>query len=164
MLPQTSIPGRLRRASGRIGGYGRVMPASLNRPAGAPQVLPYLYYPDATMALAFLVDAFGFTELEALRDEQGTVWSAQLSTGDGVVLIGPGMDEFGTRPVPDTAWACSRTFVYVDDVDAHWERARAAGATIVTALADHGPNRIYIASDCGGQQWIFAAPVAEGRS
>ena len=53
-----------------------------------------------------------------------------------------------------------RIFVYVDDVEGHYERSRAAGATIVTDLAEHGPNRIYIASDCGGQQWIFATPVA----
>jgi uncharacterized glyoxalase superfamily protein PhnB len=135
------------------------MPASLNRRVGAPKVLPYLYYPDASAALAFLVDMFGFSELETFRDEQGTVWSAQVSTGDGVVLIGPGMDEFGTRPVSDPGWACSRTFVYVNDVDEHHQQARTAGATIVTELADHGPNRIYIASDCGGQQWIFATPL-----
>jgi uncharacterized glyoxalase superfamily protein PhnB len=135
------------------------MPASSSRPAGAPQVLPYLYYADATAALAFLVDAFAFTEIEAFRDEHGTVWSAQVSTGDGVVLLGPGIDEFGTRPVTDPAWACSRTFVYVDDVEGHCERARASGATITTEPADHGPNRIYIATDCGGQQWIFATPL-----
>jgi uncharacterized glyoxalase superfamily protein PhnB len=75
------------------------------------------------------------------------------------VLMGPGMAEFGTRPVTDTAWATSRTFVYVDDVDAHCERARAAGARIVSDLVDHPPNRIYIAADCGGQQWIFASPL-----
>jgi len=49
--------------------------------------------------------------------------------------------------------------VYVDDVDRHYQRAHAAGATIITDLVDHGPNRIYIASDCGGQQWIFASPL-----
>lgn len=122
-------------------------------------MLPYLYYPDATQALRFLVDAFGFTEIEALRDDDGAVWSAQVSTGDGVVLIGPGMTEFGTRAVADPAWATSRTFVYVDDVDAHYRTARDAGAHIVTEPADHGPNRIYIARDCGSQQWIFAAPL-----
>ena len=134
------------------------MPSSSTRPAGAPQVLPYLYYPDATRALAFLIDTFGFTEIEALRDDEGRLWSAQLSTGDGVVLMGPEMAEFGTRSVPDPAWATSRTFVYVDDVDMHYEHARASGASIITAPADHGPNRIYIAGDCGGQQWIFATP------
>ena len=65
------------------------MPPSSRRPAGAPQVLPYVYYADAARALAFLVDAFGFTEIEALRDDEGRVWSAQISTGDGVVLLGP---------------------------------------------------------------------------
>jgi uncharacterized glyoxalase superfamily protein PhnB len=106
------------------------MPASSSRPAGAPQALPYLYYPDATAALAFLVDAFAFTELDAMRDENRIVWSAQVSTGDGVVLIGSGMDEFGTRLVTDRAWATARTFVYVDDIDGHYKRARDQGATI----------------------------------
>jgi uncharacterized glyoxalase superfamily protein PhnB len=122
--------------------------------------LPYLYYPDATAALEFLVDAFGFDEIESLRDEDGTVLHAQLSTGDGVVLIGPGMADFGTRPVPDPAWATSRTFVYVDDPDGHCAHAREAGAKILTEPCALGPNRIYIASDCGGQQWIFATPLA----
>jgi uncharacterized glyoxalase superfamily protein PhnB len=135
------------------------MPASSNRPAGAPQVLPYVYYADAARALTFLVEAFGFSEIEALRDDEGNVWSAQLSTGDGVVLMGPGMPEFGTRGVDDPAEATSRVFVYVDDVDAHYEQACAASAEIITDLADHGPNRIYIARDCGDQQWIFATPL-----
>jgi uncharacterized glyoxalase superfamily protein PhnB len=39
-------------------------------------VLPYLYYPNAAMAMAFLIDAFGFTEIEALRDDDGNVWTA----------------------------------------------------------------------------------------
>ena len=134
------------------------MPPSTSRPAGAPQVLPYLYYPDAAAALTFLTEAFGFTELEAVRDEQGQVWHAQLSTGDGVVMLGPGMAEFGTRPVADPASATSRTFVYVDDVDDHHARAAAGGATIVTEPTDQGPNRVYVASDPGGQQWIFATP------
>jgi uncharacterized glyoxalase superfamily protein PhnB len=135
------------------------MPPSSKRPAGAPQVLPYLYYPDAARALAFLIDAFGFTEIEALRDDTGQVFTAQVSTGDGVVLIGPEMAEFGTRSITDPQWATSRTFVYVDDVESHCQRARAAGATIITEPGDHGPNRLYVASDCGGQQWIFATPL-----
>jgi len=122
-------------------------------------VLPYLYYPNAAEALAFLVDAFGFTEIDAFRDDEGRVWTAQLSTGNGIVLIGPEMAEFGSRSVDDPGWATSRTFVYVDDVDLHFERARSAGAKIINDPADHGPNRIYVASDCGGQQWIFATPL-----
>ncbi len=127
-------------------------------------MLPYVYYADAAQALDFLVDAFGFEEIHAIRDEEGKVWSAQLSTGDGLVLMGPGMVEFGTRPVDDEKWATSRVFVYVDDPDGHCEHARRAGATIITEPADHGPNRIYIAGDCGGQQWIFVTPLTGGSS
>jgi uncharacterized glyoxalase superfamily protein PhnB len=50
-----------------------------------------------------------------------------------------------------------RTYVYVDDVDAHCERARAAGAVIRDEPSDHlGGDRIYVATDCGGHQWIFS--------
>jgi len=132
---------------------------SSSRPPGAPQLLPYLYYPDARKALEFLIDAFGFKEITSFRDDDGTVWHAQLSTGDAIVMIGPGIAEFGTRAVDDAAWATSRTFVYVDDPDEHCAHARAAGATIITEPSDLGPNRIYVASDCGGQQWIFARPL-----
>ncbi|HEY6319115.1 MAG TPA: hypothetical protein VI462_14665 [Acidimicrobiia bacterium] len=83
------------------------MPPSSKRPAGAPQVLPYLYYPDAARALAFLIDAFDFAEIDALRDDAGQVFTAQVSTGDGVVLIGPEMAAFGTQSVTDPQWATS---------------------------------------------------------
>jgi uncharacterized glyoxalase superfamily protein PhnB len=50
--------------------------------------------------------------------------------------------------------------VVVDDVDAHHERARAAGATIAAAPADqpHG-SRIYRAVDPEGHRWIFSQPI-----
>jgi len=121
--------------------------------------MPYLYYPDAHVALDFLVNVFGFEEIEALRDEDGNVWHAQLSTGDGVVLIGPGLEEFGTRAPVTSELVTSRTFVYVNDVDDHYERLQKAGAIAVTGPADHGPNRIHVAADCGGHQWIFATPI-----
>jgi uncharacterized glyoxalase superfamily protein PhnB len=132
------------------------------RPDGEPQIIPYLYYESATEALAFLVEAFGFEVKSAFRDPAGEVLTAQLRTGDGVVMIGPGMEGFGTRSVPDPDWASTRMFVYVDDVQQHCERARDAGARIVNEPAMHfSNNKIYVASDCGGQQWIFAEPVDE---
>jgi uncharacterized glyoxalase superfamily protein PhnB len=133
------------------------MPA---RPDDTPQIIPYLYYEDASTALDFLVDAFGFEVKSVFRDDKGAVLTAQLRTGDGVVMIGPGMDGFGTRGVQDSEWATTRMFVYVDEVDAHYARACAAGARIVSEPAAHfSDNRIYVAVDCGGQQWIFAEPT-----
>jgi uncharacterized glyoxalase superfamily protein PhnB len=120
-------------------------------------LMPYLYYPDATPVLDFLVDAFGFEVLHAFRSDDGTVLTAQLRLGDAVVMIGPGMEAFGTRGVEDPRWCTMRTYVYVDDVDAHCARARAAGATIRDEPMDHvGGDRIYVVTDCGGHQWIFS--------
>ena len=81
-------------------------------------------------------------------------------------MIGPGMKGFGTRGVQDPEWATTRMFVYVHDVDAHYERSRAAGARIVSEPAVHfSDNKIYVAADRGGQQWIFAEPTdPTGRS
>jgi uncharacterized glyoxalase superfamily protein PhnB len=44
--------------------------------------MPYLYYPDGRVAVEFLKDAFGFSEIEAFRDEHGNVWhaSSRLAT------------------------------------------------------------------------------------
>jgi len=139
--------------------YGCGVPESVRRPPGAPQVMPYLYYPDGRSAVEFLTAAFGFSEIEAFRDDDGNVWHAQLSTGDGVVMVGPGLADFGTHAPSDAELATSRTFVYVDDVDTHCEHARHAGATIVSEPTDQGPNRVYIARDCGAHQWIFARPL-----
>ena len=125
-----------------------------------PEVVPYRYYPDATEALAFLCRAFGFEEHSAVRDDDGLVWNAQLRVGrSGLVMIGPAMAEFGSTTVPDASVSVERVHVLVEDVDAHHHRAAAAGATIMTPPEDHGPVRIYIATDCGGHQWIFAQPL-----
>ena len=135
------------------------------RPAGWPQITPYLYYPDATEALDFLVTAFGFEVVSEVRDDDGTVWTATLSLGDGYVMVGPGLEGFGTMAVPPGSRATCRMFTYVDDVDAHFLRARDAGATIVTELGEHfGGNRQYIAADRGGHPWIFAQPVRDQLS
>jgi len=45
--------------------------------------------------------------------------------------------------------------VYVDDVDAHYERARAAGATFLSEIEEGGPGRRYRAEDLEGHRWFF---------
>ena len=132
-----------------------------------PQVIPYLYYEDAGPAIEFMERAFGFTiEFVFRSPEDDRVLHAHVSTGRGMLFVGPGTEFFGTRGTPDPERVSAMIYVYVDDVDAHFARSKAAGAVIREEPHEHsGGNRQYTASDPGGQRWTFARPVdpaAEG--
>src|SRR4051812_47877141 len=94
-----------------------------------PQAItPYLLYEDTTAAIDFLTRAFGFRELLRFEDEGGTVRHAELQVGDAQVMLGhPGPDY---RSPKRLGGHTVLVHVYVDDVDAHCARARAAGTEI----------------------------------
>lgn len=132
-------------------------------PDGSPQIIPYLYYEDADAALEFMQRAFGFEIEHVFRNpSNGLVLTSTVRTGSGKIMVGPGMKPFGTRGTPDPNAVSAMLYVYVDDVDAHYARAKAAGAVIRAEPHQHfGNNRQYTASDPGGQRWSFAQPVAK---
>ena len=136
--------------------------ASKPAPKGWPRISSSLAYDKAAPAIDWLCRAFGFEVQLRVDGENGRVEHSELVLGGGLISLGDAReDKRPWRKSPKSlGGANTQTLcVYVDDVDAHCERARAAGATIVSDLADHGPNRIYVAGDCGGQLWIFATPV-----
>ena len=94
------------------------------------------------------------------QSPEGRVWHAELELGDGNVFLGePGGDY---RNPKDVGAVTVGIHVYVDDVDAHYERARAAGAEISEEPADqeYGDRR-YTARDPEGHQWFFATRIRE---
>ena len=111
---------------------------------------PTLRYDDATAAIAFLTGTLGLAT-QAVHEEGGVVAHAELSHGDGVVMIGTR----GDQPGPfDTGRAV--LYLPVDDVDAHHDRAVAAGAEIVMGLTDQPyGSREYAARDPEGNVWCF---------
>ncbi len=129
-------------------------------PAGAPQCSPYLFYDDVAAAIRFLKDAFGLEERFADRGESGTIEHAQLGYGTALVMLGATGSHPGYRPrkSPDAMGGLhGGVYLFVDDVDAHARRAKAAGAKILMEPADmHWGDRIYCAEDCEGQFWMFA--------
>jgi len=124
-------------------------------------MVPYLYYEDADAAIEFLEAAFGFEIEHVFRNpDNGRVLTSKLTLGRGAIFVGPGMEFFGTRGTPDAEKVSAMIYVFVDDVDAHYARAVAAGAQIRAEPHVHfGGNRQYTASDPGGQRWTFAQPV-----
>ena len=120
-------------------------------------------YRDPNAAVAWLGKAFGFTPHAVYKDDSGIVMHAELSFGNGMIMIGPeGKGDFGKRymTMPDKAGdRCTQTvYVIVDDVDAHHARAAAAGAEIVIAPKDESyGGRNYAARDPEGHLWSFGS-------
>lgn len=124
-----------------------------------PAVTPYLLYRDAARAIDWLTEAFGLTERLRHIGDDGRVGHAELTVGDGVVMIGsPGPDFAG----PDRDNVTALVHCYVEDVDAHHARAVAAGADVVKPPTDepYGDRR-YDVYDLDGHLWSFATHVRD---
>ncbi len=131
-------------------------------PAGYPRIIPYLLYKDGAQAIDFLIRAFGFEERMRMAAPNGMLMHAELEFGGVVVMLAdvPPMDGYGSPK--DLPVVHSTTLCYVDDVDAHYAKAKAAGAQILTEPTDqfYG-DRTYRARDIGGHEWTFATHVRD---
>jgi uncharacterized glyoxalase superfamily protein PhnB len=132
----------------------------------AAQVLfPFLRYQDAPAAIDWLVKAFGFKEQMVVPNENGTVAHGELEFGSGVMMLASARDdELRIKSPRDLGAVSGGIYVYLEDVDAHCERARAAGAEIVRGPehTDYGSHE-YTARDLEGHLWSFGTyrPNAE---
>ena len=120
----------------------------------APTVWPTLRAKDARGLIRFLVDAFGFQEAEVVADGD-VVAHAELRwpLGGGIMLGSARTDPGDPRALsPGTAGA----YVVTDDPDALFDRAVAAGATVVTEPheTDYG-SREFSVRDPEGNRWSF---------
>ncbi len=132
------------------------------RPEGHQRIIPMLSYDDAPAAIAFLCEAFGFEETYRLDMPDGSIGHAELSHHDNVLMVATTWKAAGMANPQDLGGVHGQVHVYVDDVDAHFEKAKAAGATIAAEPADqfHGA-RSYRAVDQEGHRWMFACQVRE---
>jgi uncharacterized glyoxalase superfamily protein PhnB len=133
-----------------------------NPPDRTQRIIPYLAYDDVATSVEFLATAFGLETRLVHRDKDGVIRHAEAGLGDAVVMMGPASPQWGTAsPHALPALHCS-ILVYVDDVNAHFRHARAAGATIDSEPEDkpYG-DRMYGARDREGNQWWFATHVRD---
>lgn len=138
-------------------------------PDGWPRISVELVYDDAKAAIDWLCKAFGFEVRLLVETGDGAVAHSELVFGDGVVMV----SQAGSRPYrrsPRAVGGCTQSLgVYVDDLDAHCERARAAGAVIDAEprVSDYGgdywSDRSYGAFDCGGHYWWFSQRLQTGN-
>src|SRR6266700_1482759 len=101
-----------------------------------------------------------------LAYEDGRLTHGELDTGGGVVMLAtPSLNYRGPKRHReeceiaqgwhDVPYIIDGVLVYVDDIDAHFERAQAAGATILSPLEEGGEGKRYRAEDLEGHRWMF---------
>ena len=136
------------------------MPA--NPPENFPRITPYLFYENVAAAVDYLGRVFGFQERMRMPapDDPEKVIHAEMEIGDGVIMMGnPGPDFRGPK---SHGHVNQLIYVYVDDVDKHFQHARDAGAKILNEPEDqfYGDRR-YGVEDLEGHQWNFAQHVRD---
>jgi uncharacterized glyoxalase superfamily protein PhnB len=113
--------------------------------------VPYFSYADAAASLDWLERAFGFEKVAVYEGHDGKVMHAEMRYGDAVLMM-------GTGEPPCAGSGTHGVYVVVVDVDAHFERARDAGAEIVYGPedTDFGTRR-YRCLDVEGYEWSFGS-------
>jgi uncharacterized glyoxalase superfamily protein PhnB len=128
-----------------------------------PALIPALFYRDPRAAIRFLEAAFGFELVMLIEDDQGNLAHSEMRFGDAVVMIGT--EWMADLKSPSSIGGKTTQTVHVGietDVDAHCERARAAGAEILMEPQDQFYGaRTYRCRDPEGHQWTIAQTIRE---
>ena len=128
-----------------------------------PAFIPSLAYKDNRAALKWLQNAFGFEPSEVLTDAEGNIVHAEMTYGDGVVMIGSEWADWTRSPASLGGKNTQRVHVGIErGIDEHCARARQAGAKIVMEPADQFYGaRSYVALDLEGHYWTFSQTVRD---
>lgn len=131
-------------------------------PDGYPRVTPYLHVDGAAAAIEFYVNVLGAKERMRMPGPGGKLGHAELEFGESIVMLAdefPEMDVRGPRSIGGTPVTIH---VYVEDVDAVFDAAVQAGATVVRGVEDqfYG-DRTGQFEDPWGQRWNVATHVED---
>ena len=131
-----------------------------------------VFYEDPLAAIDWLGRAFGFEARLKIVDDNGRLAHSELTFGEAVVMVGSagGKEPYQQRQKsPGASGGVTQALAfYIDDVDAHYARAVAAGATVIRELrtddygADYWTDRTYGAVDPEGHLWWFMQRLKGG--
>lgn len=120
-----------------------------------------LFYQDPKAALAWLEKAFGFELTMLIEDADGALAHSQMSLGDGVVMIGQEWSADHKSPKSVGGKNTQTVGIHIEtDIEAHFQRAKAAGAVIdqEPATQFYG-DRTYRCRDPEGHIWTISQTV-----
>jgi uncharacterized glyoxalase superfamily protein PhnB len=131
-----------------------------------PAVVPMISYEDGIAALEWLRRAFGFQEMARHTAPDGRLSHGEMAAGDGLIMLASPTPDYQSpkrhreaceqaRKWSTVPWIIDGVLVYVDNLEDHFARARAAGATILSDIESDAPGRRYRAEDLEGHRWFF---------
>jgi PhnB protein len=131
-----------------------------------PAVIPMIAYENGPAAMDWLARAFGFRERARMTTPDGRLSHGEMEAGEGLIMLatpsphyhGPKRHRDECEPArhwSEVPYIIDGVLVYVDDVTAHFERAKAAGATILSAPEEASEGKRYRAEDLEGHRWMF---------
>ncbi len=131
-------------------------------PQGYPRVSPYLCVDSCTEAIEFYVTVFGARERVRMPAPDGKIGHAELELGDSLIMLSDEYPEMDVRSPKSIGGTPVFLSVYVEDVDAVFEKALQAGATALRQVEDqfYG-DRSGQFQDPFGHRWNVATHVED---
>jgi PhnB protein len=126
-------------------------------PEGYHNVTPYLAVDDAAKAIDFYKEAFGAEELFRMPGPDGRIGHAELQIGDSKLMLSDPFPQSSVQPPSVRGGPTASVFLYVEDVDAAFEQATNAGASVTMPLEDmFWGDRFGSVTDPFGHVWSMA--------
>ncbi|AXT20774.1 glyoxalase [Flavobacteriaceae bacterium AU392] len=125
-------------------------------------IIPTMRYKDAPAAIEWLCNAFGFEKHLVVPGANETITHAQLSFGNAMIMLGSEndseYDKFVKTPKDLNGINTQTPYIIVEEIDDHYNRAIAAGATIILDIKDQDyGGRGYSCKDPEGYIWNFGS-------
>ena len=126
-------------------------------PDGYHSLTPFLTVRDAARAIEFYKQAFGAKERGVMKDPDGKVMHAELVIGDSIIMLSDEWPEFGALSPQSIGGSAMGLHIYIDGVDAAFDRAVKAGAEVEMPVMDQfWGDRYGKLKDPFGHKWSIA--------
>jgi len=131
-------------------------------PDGYHTLTPFLTVRDAARAIEFYKQAFGAEERGVAKDPDGKVMHAELKIGDSIIMLGDEYPEFGALSPQSIGGSGMGLHIYLDGVDAAFDRAVKAGAQVEMPVMDQfWGDRYGKLTDPFGHKWSIGTHIKD---
>jgi PhnB protein len=129
-------------------------------PPGFHSITPYLVVRGAARAIEFYKQAFGAVERFAMPAPDGKLMHAEITIGDSIVMLADEFPEYGAVGPETLGGVTSSLLLYVEHVDASFQRALDAGCKVLKPLENQfWGDRMGTVTDPFGHKWSLSSVV-----